>query len=45
MVDIICRIIAVISVILWVVLYFYDQHKMIKWIKENSKDEKGDKEE
>lgn len=40
-VDIICRIIAFISVILYFVLYFYDRHKMAKWIKENSKGEKG----
>lgn len=45
MVDIICRIIAVVSVILCVVLYFYDRHKTAKWVKENSKDEKGGKEE
>lgn len=42
-IDIICRIIAVVSLILCVVLHLYDRHKMAKWFKENSKDEKGDK--
>ena len=39
LVDIICRFVAGISVILCIILYFYDRHKMAKWLKENSKDE------
>lgn len=39
MVDIIWRFIASISLILCVVLYFYERHKMTKWLKEKSKDE------
>lgn len=37
-VDIICRIVAAISVILCIVLYFYDRHKTAKWFKENAKE-------
>lgn len=40
-VDIICRIIAAISVILCIVLYFYDRHKMAKWLKTNAKEDKS----
>ena len=40
--DIICRFVAGISVILCIILYFYDRHKMDKWLKENSKDENND---
>lgn len=40
-IDIICRIIAGAIVILCVALHFYDRHKMIRWFKENSKDERG----
>jgi len=36
--DIICRYIAGISVILCIILYFYDKHKMTKWLKGNLKD-------
>lgn len=43
-IDIICRIIAAICVILCVALHFYDRYKLAKWFKENSKDEKGGKE-
>ena len=39
--DIICRYVAGISVILCIILYFYDRHKMAKWLKENSKNENG----
>lgn len=45
MVDIICRIIAGVGVILCIVLYFYERHKITKWLKENSKDKKGGAEE
>ena len=44
MIDIICRIIATVSVILCLALHFYDQYKTAKWFKENLKDEKGDAE-
>lgn len=40
MVDIICRIIAVVCVILVVILHFYERHKMDKWLKDSLKDEK-----
>lgn len=45
MVDIICRIVAGVGVILCVVLYFYERHKTAKWFEENSKDKKGSAEE
>ena len=44
-VDIICRAIAGISIILCIVLYCYERHKIAKWLKENSEDEKGGEEE
>lgn len=39
-VDVICRIIAVIGVILCIVLYFYDRYKTAKWFKDNAKEDK-----
>ena len=41
-VDIICRIVAAISVILCIVLYFYDRHKTAKWFKDNAKEKVTD---
>lgn len=36
--DIICRYVAGVSVILTIVIIFYEQHKIKKWIKEDPKD-------
>ena len=40
-IDVICRIIAAVSVFLTVVLFFYERYKMEKWLKENPKDKEG----
>lgn len=39
-VDIICRIIAVVCVIFCIALHFYDRHKTAKWFKNNAKEDK-----